>query len=207
MKYDHQWATADDCDWSFDKLRGRHYHSQSKEVFRWENLYLGELNTRMTNWFRIVFTLFTRFPSSCRRHLGLTKSATRPSPRGGRFNTETGGCSSFTWHCRAISHQNEILAPVQQLSWSRTRMTHSDMKVQTKTTNIEETKTRRNVWSYRFFHLYLVYFNSTKLVLELGVEEENIAIINIPALERDKQHGVVGLSPTIGGYEKWFPLN
>lgn len=44
-------------------------------------------------------------------------------------------------------------------------------------------------------------------MLELGVEEENIAIINIPALERDKQHGVVGLSPTIGGYEKWFPLN
>lgn len=135
MKYDHQWATADDCDWSFDKLRGRHYHSQSKEVFRWENLYLGELNTRMTNWFRIVFTLFTRFPSSCRRHLGLTKSATRPSPRGGRFNTETSGCSSFTWHCREISHRNEILAPVQKLSWARTRMTHSDMKIQTKTTN------------------------------------------------------------------------
>ena len=129
------WATADDCDWGFDKLRGRHYHSQSKEVFTWENLYLGELNTRMTNWFRIVFTLFTRFPSSCRRHLGLTKSATRPSPRGGRFNTETSGCSSFTWHCREISHRNEILAPVQKLSWARTRMTHSDMKVQTKTTN------------------------------------------------------------------------
>lgn len=71
----------------------------------------------------------------------------------------------------------------------------------------KETKTRRNVWSYRFFHLYLVYFNSTKLVFELGVEEENIAIINIPALEEDKQHGVVGLSPTIRGYEKWFPLN
>lgn len=71
----------------------------------------------------------------------------------------------------------------------------------------EDTKTRRNVWSYRFFHLYLVYFNSTKLVFEIGVEEENIAIINIPALDWEKQHGVVDLSPTIGGYEKWFRLN
>lgn len=44
-------------------------------------------------------------------------------------------------------------------------------------------------------------------MFELGVEEENIAIINIPALEQDKQHGVVGLSPIIGGYEKWFRLN
>lgn len=44
-------------------------------------------------------------------------------------------------------------------------------------------------------------------MLELGVEEEDIAIINIPALERHKQHGVVGLSPVIGGYEKWFRLN
>ena len=44
-------------------------------------------------------------------------------------------------------------------------------------------------------------------MFELGVEEENIAIINIPALERDKKHGVVDLSPTIGGFEKWFRLN
>ena len=44
-------------------------------------------------------------------------------------------------------------------------------------------------------------------MFELGVEEENIAIINIPALEREKQHGVVDLSPTIGGYEKCFRLN
>ena len=44
-------------------------------------------------------------------------------------------------------------------------------------------------------------------MLELGVEEENIAIINISALEQDKQHGVVGLSPIIRGYEKWLRLN
>lgn len=40
--------------------------------------------------------------------------------------------------------------------------------------------------SYRLFELYLINFDSAKFVLELAVEEERIAIIDITAL-RNKE--------------------
>ena len=39
--------------------------------------------------------------------------------------------------------------------------------------------------SHRFFHLYLIDFNSTKFVLKLAVEKEQVAIIYISALKME----------------------
>ena len=156
----------------------------------WENLHLGELNTRMTNWFRIAFTLFTRFPLIVSTP-SWTDEKRHPSQSTGRpiyhrnkwfffvYMTLQG---DFTpqWNSAPRCNNCRDLAPGWLIPIWKSKQKQPTNK------HKEKTKTRRNVWSYRFFHLYLVYFNSTKLVLELGVEEENIAIINIPALERDK---------------------
>jgi len=47
-------------------------------------------------------------------------------------------------------------------------------------------KSFKTPFSHRFFHLYLVYFNSTEFVLKLAVEGEDIAVINISSLTEEK---------------------
>ena len=42
--------------------------------------------------------------------------------------------------------------------------------------------------THRFFHLNLVYFDSTEFVFELAVEREHIAVINFTALKRKEKH-------------------
>lgn len=42
-------------------------------------------------------------------------------------------------------------------------------------------------FSHRFLHLYLVYFDSTEFVFKLGIEEEDVAVIHITALKKERK--------------------